>query len=350
MSFPLQSTRPTTTPAAYFPIPSNQGYNPFIDFKISLSNSDSFSLENRVSNGSLKENETSTSTPDKMPSVVRPIPIRQALTPYLATVVSDFGTVNSASPSLLPSTQEFMVSSADSAPSLEKRVSKRSREESETPSSSPFKRPRTEQQPMVPVSTSQLPTATFGDVSSAVPRYSGNYKDGLYHGLGTLISANGDIIYTGNFRYGVYHGHGNLTYQNGGSYGSYTGEFRRGVYHGDGVLTSPDGTIYGGRFQNGAFHGKGVFQRGNFYASGEFQNNLIHGEGTVVIKDILTYFGRLSNGLYHGKGLLINYLRGETYDGEFNNNFYHGYGQLTFANGMPPQIGVFRLGIFQQQN
>lgn len=58
-----------------------------------------------------------------------------------------------------------------------------------------------------------------GRISAVVTRvygreYVGEYKDGLYHGQGTLIWANGDK-YVGEFKEGLQHGQGTLTLADG---------------------------------------------------------------------------------------------------------------------------------------
>merc|ERR1711964_970716 len=45
----------------------------------------------------------------------------------------------------------------------------------------------------------------------------------------------------------------------------YEGEFKDGQYHGQGTLTYEDGGIYEGRFQNGVRHGPGIMN----YANGD---------------------------------------------------------------------------------
>jgi hypothetical protein len=338
MTTRLKFTNYIPTQASPTPTPTTQKFTRFHEYSVSPTIDSPISLSHRTSYPSLEESRTAPFSPP--PKIYRPIAVL-AMSKLPASAPQPPNVVSALS---VPPTN------VNSAISLNNRVSKRSRDESEIPTSTPFKRPRGDQ-PITetPVPTPQVPTtvSTFGDVNSDGSRYSGSRKDGLYHGLGTLTSANGDTIYTGHFRYGAYDGHGNLTVQNGAGYTIYIGEFRRGVFHGSGSLTYPNGTSYAGQFQNGVFHGEGIFISGIYGASGQFQNNLLHGKGTVLIKDIQTYFGDVKNGLYDGRGLLIDYSKGTSYDGEFQNNFYNGEGKLTFSNGMPPQIGKFRLGIYQ---
>lgn len=47
--------------------------------------------------------------------------------------------------------------------------------------------------------------------------YDGMWKNGRYHGFGTLVLESGDK-YSGEFQNGCYHGDGSLTYAQGGNY------------------------------------------------------------------------------------------------------------------------------------
>ena len=71
-------------------------------------------------------------------------------------------------------------------------------------------------------------------------KYVGEWRNGKYHGQGTLTYDNGGE-YVGEFRNGRYDGQGTITYSSWNSNG-YSGGFKRGFRYGRGTYTSPDGT------------------------------------------------------------------------------------------------------------
>jgi len=77
--------------------------------------------------------------------------------------------------------------------------------------------------------------------------YSGEWKDGKYHGQGVFIFKNGNR-YSGGFREGKYDGRGISVYSNGEKY---EGDFKDGVYNGHGKYTFSDGSTYVGDFKDG---------------------------------------------------------------------------------------------------
>ena len=69
--------------------------------------------------------------------------------------------------------------------------------------------------------------------------YTGDFKDGQYHGHGVYKYNNGDR-YEGQFEYDCgRHGQGTMYYANGEKY---EGGWLNDEKHGEGVLTTPDGT------------------------------------------------------------------------------------------------------------
>ena len=67
---------------------------------------------------------------------------------------------------------------------------------------------------------------------------------------------------------------------------SYSGDFKNGHYHGKGRLVFTDGSIYEGEFENNKMHGYGkiFFKDGSIY-QGNFKNNLRDGTGKVRSKE-----------------------------------------------------------------
>ncbi len=106
----------------------------------------------------------------------------------------------------------------------------------------------------------------WGAYKSSGASYVGEFKDGLYHGLGTYIQ--GDLKYVGEFKGGNRHGQGT---QNNGQYYKYVGEQKDGRFDGQGTLTDYRGT-YVGEFKDHDRHGMGIFTstRGNI-SEGEWK-------------------------------------------------------------------------------
>lgn len=85
-------------------------------------------------------------------------------------------------------------------------------------------------------------------------KYSGEYRDGSFHGRGTYTFVSG-TEYVGEFRDHKFHGHGTYSYANGTKY---VGEFRGGMYNGQGTLSFANGDKYVGEFMDNKYHGWGV--------------------------------------------------------------------------------------------
>ena len=108
--------------------------------------------------------------------------------------------------------------------------------------------------------------------------YTGNWANGLKHGLGRKLYPNGDSYegfwahgsaegtgrykwtngneYNGDWKAGRMHGYGVFTWASGGRY---VGEWAEGFESGSGVFTWADGSAYEGTWNRGLKDGKGVF-------------------------------------------------------------------------------------------
>ena len=67
---------------------------------------------------------------------------------------------------------------------------------------------------------------------------------------------------------------------------SYSGDYKNGLYHGKGRLEFKDGSVYEGQFENNKMHGYGkiFFKDGSIY-QGNFKNNLRDGTGILRSTD-----------------------------------------------------------------
>lgn len=85
--------------------------------------------------------------------------------------------------------------------------------------------------------------------------YSGDFKNGYYHGKGTHISESG-ATYIGDFVLGERHGQGTMEYASGDTY---TGDWVEDQRDGQGTfIERKTGNKYVGGYRNGKRHGKGI--------------------------------------------------------------------------------------------
>ena len=100
-----------------------------------------------------------------------------------------------------------------------------------------------------------------GIYSEGGNQYVGEFKDGVFHGQGTMTYANGDK-YVGEWKDNKAHGQGAYTFPDGAQY---VGEFKDDILHGQGTFTYPDGRQYVGEYVDGLKHGQGTAT----YANGD---------------------------------------------------------------------------------
>jgi hypothetical protein len=170
---------------------------------------------------------------------------------------------------------------------------------------------------------------TFTEHSFTYPNfgvYAGQWKDGHWHGKGTLTFTNGDV-YEGQWNHGKLHGNG-TTFQNGAVY---EGQFKDGGWHGTGTFTFSDGAVYEGQWKNGKRHGTGTFTCSDDKYEGQWKIDKPHGTGTLTLSDGYVYEGQWKKGEYHeGRRTLPD---GAVYDGQWKGDRAHGKGTLTFSEG-----------------
>jgi DNA polymerase III epsilon subunit-like protein len=158
--------------------------------------------------------------------------------------------------------------------------------------------------------------------SSGEGRFEGHFQNGLRHGRGIHMFANGDR-YDGDWIEDIRNGHGVYTWPNGNQY---KGGWVNGRMAGQGSLTWLNEGCHEGMFANGLRHGKGIYKAangevysgiwlageldqeckwcdayGNVYEGG-LKNFEFHGDGTLTWSDGAKYEGGYLDGLRHGKG------------------------------------------------
>eukprot|EP00927_Polykrikos_kofoidii_P053630 TRINITY_DN48221_c0_g1_i1.p1 TRINITY_DN48221_c0_g1~~TRINITY_DN48221_c0_g1_i1.p1 ORF type:complete len:532 (-),score=38.43 TRINITY_DN48221_c0_g1_i1:191-1786(-) len=89
--------------------------------------------------------------------------------------------------------------------------------------------------------------------------YTGQFKNGLRHGIGSLVSRDGLLKYEGEWRDGLRHGNGRCTYDVEGA-ASFQGQWFQGKKHGQGTQVWPSGSIYSGQWRMNLMHGNGVMR------------------------------------------------------------------------------------------
>ena len=154
--------------------------------------------------------------------------------------------------------------------------------------------------------------------------YSGDRKDDLMHGFGTLTSKDAGYIYTGDFKNGLMHGFGTFITREGKVY---TGDWVQELFGDEGITgwslksavwTDYEGNKYSGDlftkdFVEFAFHGYGIYQwyEGAKY-EGFFKDGLRDGEGTFISVDGDKYSGQWKQGVLEKD--LLEYVKFHTQD------------------------------------
>jgi len=113
----------------------------------------------------------------------------------------------------------------------------------------------------------------------------------------------------------------------------YSGETRDNLPHGSGTITYPNGTYYRGQFVDGARTGFGIWQHpDNISYTGNWLDDLYHGHGRLEINGNLTYEGQWRHGRKHGYGIQ-EWADGRRYEGTWYNGFRHGTGTMHYPDG-----------------
>lgn len=186
----------------------------------------------------------------------------------------------------------------------------------------------------------QIPTSSQSSASvlrSAAARSSFTFPDGctytgslnkkgLPHGEGISTWPNGDMQYEGQFENGEFHGHG-IFKKNGYCY---QGDFHEGNRHGTGVATFPNGSSYSGVYVNNKRHGRGVFTyaNGDEY-SGGWKGNKKHGLGTYAWSSGRRYVGIWKEDLNHGVGIETNASGNVVHAGWLRDDDFENRSKLT---------------------
>lgn len=159
-------------------------------------------------------------------------------------------------------------------------------------------------------------------------KYIGYFYEGVPHGIGRLVTPNGDI-YQGEFRKGKIHGNAIYTTQSGGTF---EGTFIKGHLTGSGRENWVNGTEYEGEYYKNMHHGQGKLKLsdGSMYI-GEFNSDMAFGKGKKIWDDNSFYQGEWKDNAMHGKGE-FHYSNGAIFQGNYSNNLMQGYGKLILPS------------------
>ena len=145
--------------------------------------------------------------------------------------------------------------------------------------------------------------------------YTGQFKAGLYHGLGKAFYKDGSY-YSGEFEEGARQGYGEYWWRGGASY---QGAWHQGKFHGFGKYQSGEGDCYEGNWQDNKLQGYGEFEwsDGRKY-KGNYQADRRQGYGEFYWPEGSVWRGRWVGGKQHGKGVFVS-AEGENKEGYWHN-------------------------------
>jgi len=167
--------------------------------------------------------------------------------------------------------------------------------------------------------------------------YKGEFKNNCRDGNGTAFNNDGTVKYQGGFKKDKYSGNGILYLSDS----VISGEFSSGTVNGKAVEKNSERIIYDGYWKDGLYNGEGtLYNNDKTYIIGTFKSGST--TGVVSLFDCdgnILYLGNMINGVADGKGEL--YLNGEkTYEGNFFRGKKCGKGK-QFKNGRLIYDGTF---------
>ena len=98
-------------------------------------------------------------------------------------------------------------------------------------------------------------TEFFGELIALLPLISGNFKDGLPHGIAITVDKDLNM---------------------------YFGNFQNGKRHGQGLLVTSNGLVQAGNWSDGQLHGQAEIIYPGYGFSGQFKHGKKHGHGVVT--------------------------------------------------------------------
>lgn len=197
----------------------------------------------------------------------------------------------------------------------------------------------------IPVFT-DFPSLSLGE-------YSGDKENGVPHGTGKLVLADGGRFYSGHFIHGNITGQGEFKSNTGVIY---KGEWVNGKFQGLGTLKNRKaGVTFVGKFIAGVPVGDGELSAKHCKYTGGFRNGKRHGQGKLVVSRAdgtpsVVYEGAFSDGVEHGSGSLTSYDDTNTVRGCYTGTFENGVaqGQGCYTSAQFTLTGVFGQGVVER--
>ena len=163
--------------------------------------------------------------------------------------------------------------------------------------------------------------------------YEGEFKNWMSHGKGKYIDPIRNHIFEGNWFEGELHGEGMMDL----GFNKYTGTFNKGDREGFGeeitYIDTPNEGKYIGEFKYDTYHGKGkISYKDGSYQEGNFKNGFLNGKGIWSYSDGAFHKGNFIDGVINGEGEYKS-SEGDIYVGNFKDGLAHGKGKQTYAEG-----------------
>jgi len=166
-----------------------------------------------------------------------------------------------------------------------------------------------------------------------VGAYTGVFDQGRQTGDGRMEYANHDI-YDGQWKNGIRHGQGKMISQDG----VYIGQFCKDLKDGKGRMEYCDGGMYEGNWSLGKRHGKGAWSnhiKPGYVASysGDWVYDVREGNGELLFNTGDKYSGPIVAGQPHGHGRML-LESGVIFDAKFTNGIMEGKLEMTDEKGL----------------
>jgi hypothetical protein len=172
--------------------------------------------------------------------------------------------------------------------------------------------------------------------------YIGDFVNGLKQGKGNLASKDNKFSYEGDFINDKFEGFGTWFDHDD----KYNGFFKEGKFHGNGSLFKKNGDKYEGEFFEGfLIKGKINFNNGDCY-EGDLVNDYFEGKGSYTYKNGDIFKGEFIKGQKTFGKMIFN-EGGKKYEGYFENDKFCGEGILVLNN--EEQKGIFKDGILVEK-
>eukprot|EP00286_Rhodomonas_abbreviata_P015142 CAMPEP_0181318732 /NCGR_PEP_ID=MMETSP1101-20121128/17169_1 /TAXON_ID=46948 /ORGANISM="Rhodomonas abbreviata, Strain Caron Lab Isolate" /LENGTH=409 /DNA_ID=CAMNT_0023426233 /DNA_START=102 /DNA_END=1331 /DNA_ORIENTATION=+ len=177
-----------------------------------------------------------------------------------------------------------------------------------------------------------------GQFADSFFEYEGTVRQGMWNGKGTLT-----LYDKAGTTYRMRKSNSNKLY-------TYTGDFKNGKFHGNGRKEQiQEGWVYEGEWRDDVIMGTGkLMYKGGSVFEGSFVNGKVDGEAEFVGADRQYKKGWWRAGSLEEGEVRMNWEDGRTYQGGYANKTMHGEGVMTWPSG-EKLAGTFVEGCFPQE-